>query len=105
MTIAASVGYLQYPQLRKHFVVIGQEHLKYLHSELHCISDKWYSLGVQLEVPIGILRCIRRENPTMSECLLEMLTTWLNCTNPSPTLEALAEALESPPVGERTLHC
>ena len=39
----------------------------------------------------------------MSECLLEMLTTWVKHTNPPPTWEALAEALESSPVAERTL--
>jgi len=29
-----------------------------------------------------------------------MLSTWLKRTNPPPTWEGLAEALESPPVGE-----
>ena len=36
----------------------------------------------------------------MSECLLEMLATWLKRTNPPPTWEGLAKALESPAVGE-----
>jgi len=83
--------------------LVGQEDLKYLHCELYPVSDKWYSLGVQLQVPIETLKCIRRETPTTSECLLEMLATWLKHTNPPPTWEGLAEALESPPVGERTL--
>ena len=74
--------------------------MKILHSELHPISDKWYSLGIQLQVPVGILRCIRRENHGMSECLLEMLISWLKRTNPPPTWEALAEALKGPPVEE-----
>ena len=39
----------------------------------------------------------------MTECLLEMLTVWLKCTNPPPTWNILTEALESPPVGERLL--
>jgi len=39
----------------------------------------------------------------MSECLLEMLTTWVKSTNPPPTWEALAKALDSPPLEERTL--
>ena len=39
----------------------------------------------------------------MTECLLEMLTVWLKCTNPPPTWNILIEALESPPVGERLL--
>ena len=82
---------------------IGQEDLRVLHCELHPVSDKWFSLGVQLQVPIETLRCIRRENLPMTERLLEMLTVWLKCTTPPPTWNILAEALESPPVGERLL--
>ena len=82
---------------------VGQRDLKSLHCELHPVSDKWYSLGVQLQVPIETLKCIRRENLSMSERLLEMLTVWLKCTNPPPTWNILTEALESAPVGERLL--
>ena len=54
--------------------LVGQGDLKFLHSDLHPVADKWYSLGVQLQVPIETLKCIRRENLPMTECLLEMLT-------------------------------
>ena len=82
---------------------VGQGDLKSLHSELHPVADKWYSLGVQLQVPIETLKCIRRDNLPITECLLEMLTVWLKCTTPPPTWNTLTEALESPPVGERLL--
>ena len=82
---------------------VGQGDLKSLHCVLHPVSDKWFSLGVQLQVPMDTLRCIRRENLPMTERLLEMLTVWLKCTNPPPTWNILTEALESPPVGERLL--
>ena len=49
----------------------GQGDLKSLHSELHPASDKWFSLGVQLQVPVETLKCIRRENLPMTERLLE----------------------------------
>ena len=81
----------------------GQGDLKSLHCELHPVSDKWFSLGVQLQVPIETLKCIRRENLSMTERLLEMLTVWLKCTNPPPTWTILTEALESAPVGEGLL--
>ena len=77
--------------------------LKSLHSELHPVADKWYSLGVQLQVPIESLKCIETEHHQMNRCLLEMLTVWLKCTTPPPTWNILTEALESPPVGERLL--
>ena len=82
---------------------VGQGDLKSLHCELHPVSDKWFSLGVQLQVPIETLRCIETEHNQMSRRLLEMLTVWLKCTNPPPTWNILTEALESPPVGERLL--
>lgn len=82
---------------------VGQNDLSFLHSELHPVSDKWYSLGVQLKIPIGTLKCIRSDNHTVAECLLEMLTVWLKCTNPSPTWNILINALESPPMGEGLL--
>ena len=82
---------------------VGQGDLKSLHCELHPVCDKWFSLGVQLQVPIETLKSIRRENLPMTEQFLEMLTVWLKCTNPPPTWNTLTEALESPPVGERLL--
>ena len=84
-------------------LTVGIEHLSVLHRELHQVSHKWYSLGVQLQVPIGTLECIEMENRQMSNCLLKLLTVWLQCTNPSPTWNALIEALESSPVEERCL--
>ena len=82
---------------------VGQGDLKFLHCELHPVSDKWFSLGVQLQVPVETLKCIRRENLSMTERLLEMLTVWLKRTNLPPTWNILTEALESAPVGESLL--
>jgi len=97
------MAYLLSSYSRETLCSIGQEDLRNLHCELHPISYKWYSLGVQLQVPIGTLKCIESDCAKVSDCLLEMLTTWVKHSNPPPTWEALAEALESPPVGERTL--
>ena len=82
---------------------VGQGDLKSLHCELHPVSDKWFSLGVKLQVPIEALKCIKTEHCQTSRRLLEMLTVWLKCTNPPPTWTILTEALKSPPVGERLL--
>ena len=82
---------------------IGQGDLKSLHCELHPVSDKWFSLGVQLQVPIETLKYIEAEHYQTSRRLLEMLTVWLKGTNPTPTWTILTEALESAPVGEKLL--
>lgn len=70
---------------------------------MHPVREKWYPLGVQLQVPTETLKCIKKEHLTMSECLLEMLTYCLKRTNPRLTQKALAKALESPPLAERIL--
>ena len=82
---------------------VGQGDLKSLHCELHPVRVKWFSLGVQLQVPIDTLKCIETEHNQMSRHLLEMLTVWLNCTDPPPTWNILTEALDSLPVGEKLL--
>ena len=58
---------------------------------------------MQLDIAIENLKCIEMEHNQMSRCLLEMLTVWLQRTNPPPTWNVLAEALGSSPVGEETL--
>ena len=80
---------------------VGLKDLPFLHRELCPVSHMWYSLGVQLEIPIGTLKRIELENRQITKCLLEMLTVWLQCTNPSPTWSILIEALESSSVDER----
>ena len=34
---------------------VGQGDLKSVHCELHPVCDKWFSLGVQLQVPMKLL--------------------------------------------------
>ena len=82
---------------------VGERDLKLLHCELHPVSNKWYNLGVQLQVPIESLNCIEKENRQMTDCLIEMLVTWLKTTNPPPTWNILTGALKSLPVGEKLL--
>ena len=82
---------------------VGQGDLKSLHSELHPVAEKWYSLGLHLQIPVKTLKCIEAEYKQMNRCLLEMLTVWLKCTTPPPTWNILTEALESPSVGENLL--
>ena len=82
---------------------VGLKDLPFLHRELCPVSHKWYSLGVQLEISVGTLKCIELENRQITKCLLEILTVWLQHTNPSPTWNVLIEVLESSPVDERLL--
>ena len=81
---------------------VGLDDLRVLYNELLPVSHLWYSLGIQLQIPIETLKRIRIETE-MNKCLLEMLTVWLQSTDPSPTWSILIEALDCPAVEERLL--
>ena len=67
------------------------------------VSDKWFNLGLNLRVDVGILRRVRSQYPNPSDALCEMLFHWLKKVDPPPTWEGLACALESRTVGEPRL--
>ena len=68
----------------------GQQHLCVddLHVVMEGLSDviaKWYNIGVQLGVSVGVLTAIKKQylnDPT--DCLRETLTTWLKSYPPPP---------------------
>ena len=73
--------------------------------ELVQVSDKWYLLGLRLNVHPGTLESIRQEylmTGTVS-CLCGVLQAWLKGTKPYPTWKALVNALRSETVGEMLL--
>ena len=73
--------------------------------ELVQVSDKWYLLGLRLNVHPGTLDSIRQEHSMSGTAsfLCSMLQTWLKSTNPYPTWKVLADALRSETVGEMLL--
>ena len=68
--------------------------LKTLVNELHEVRDKWYHLGVQLNMKTSDLKAIRTKyNNDPDDCLLEMLSSWLSISSPSPTWQNVVDAL------------
>ena len=83
-------------------------------NELQEVRDIWFSVGVQLKVPLADLRSIRADfRDKSSDCLLEMLSVWLSRTEPSPpSWQRVVDALSSPAVDRldvaeriRKLYC
>jgi len=60
---------------------------------------KWYNLGVQLQVDVGILDCFRIMYIDPRDQLREVLRTWLT-TSDNPTWQAMVQALSSPVIKE-----
>ena len=84
--------------------VLTPDDLATLVNELHEVRDKWYHLGVQLNMKTSDLNAIRSQymnNP--DDCLLEMLSVWLSRTDPSPpSWRRVVDALSSPPIGKQS---
>lgn len=73
--------------------------LKAAINELHAVCDKWYEIGVQLEVPILDLKSISLDS---MDPLCDTLYCWMRNV-PSPSWRCLADALKAPLVGEKQL--
>ena len=73
--------------------------LKVAINALHSLCDKWYKIGVQLEVPISNLNNIARNS---LDSLCNTLDYWMR-NNPSPSWSELVDALGTPSVGEKRL--
>ena len=58
------------------------------------VANKWYTLGLLLNVPKSSLSTIRTDDPDDHECLCETLQEWLKQTDSPPTWHELAEAVE-----------
>ena len=81
-----------------------------MRSELFSVRDKWYDIGLELNIPFQMLNVIEKDNPNnCSSCLRKMLMEWLSSSSPDPSWSGLVEALSSEPVGEkrlaREIHC
>ena len=80
--------------------LLTPDDLATLVNELNKVRDKWYHLGVQLNMKTSDLNAIRSQymnNP--DDSLLEMLSVWLSRTDPSPpSWQRVVDALSSPAV-------
>ena len=58
------------------------------------LAARWRNIGALLGISNDILRAIRYDERESDNCLREMLSVWLKNTNPLPTWEILAGAVE-----------
>lgn len=67
------------------------------------MQSKWYNIGIQLGLTVGILDAIRHDHHDQSvDCLREMLIAWLK-HDFDATWERLIEALRTSVVAEMKL--
>ena len=70
--------------------------LKDLLKELIPKAAEWENIGVMLGIKDGILKTIKLDHPNNSKgCLREMLRTWLNTVDPSPSWSVMIDALSA----------
>ena len=69
---------------------------------LHSASHKWYTIGVQLDVPTIQLKNIEKKSSDLMDQLLDTLDYWMNHDR-FPSWRHLVDALRAPSVGENRL--
>ena len=73
-------------------------------NELCVVKDKWFDLGVQLNMQPHDLKSIQIQyHNDPSRCLLEMLSKWLSITFPPPTWQTVVDSLSSPAINNKKL--
>ena len=73
-------------------------------SVLFSIRHRWYMLGSFLKISSGTLDSIKSQcKNDPSDCLLEMIKTWLSQNEPLPTWENLVHVLSSASICESEL--
>ena len=89
--------------MQANLFAVGVDSLREVLEEVASVSHKWYNVGLQLGLPSGTLETIKYQYSDAPTCMREMLIHWLKGTDPPPTWEALADALESRTVDEAQL--
>lgn len=78
---------------------LGTADLATVLNELFPCRAKWYNIGIQLRVDMGILDSISVRYDDPGDQLREVICRWLT-TSENPTWETMAQALKSPVIGE-----
>ena len=81
------------------FRYIGIDDLFDVQSELQPVTDRWKHIGRALRLDPSQLKKIEKENRDLDDCLIEMLTLWLNKNYNTkrfgePSWELLASAVK-----------
>lgn len=77
--------------------------LRVVRGLLYRAREKWYDIGVELEIDVEELNIISSRFNDPAECLLHMLQLWLRSIDPLPTWNILAAALTAEAVHEIAL--
>ena len=67
------------------------------------IKDKWYTIGVSLEVSNGELNCLRTSNNSAETNLSIVIQNWLDKKSNEATWKALLKEVEGPIVKSRKI--
>ena len=74
--------------------------LRQVRALLFKARDKWYSIGIELEIDVEQLNIINNKFDDPGDKLVHMLQVWLKQFDPQPTWKTLASALMADAVNE-----
>lgn len=80
---------------------LSVDNLVVVQRRLYAVNTKWYNLGLELGQQVSTLdRIDAKYRGDTSKCFREVLTEWLKGVDPSPTWQAMVNALKSPTVAQ-----
>ena len=74
--------------------------LKQVRGLLFKARDKWYNIGIELEIDVETLNIINNKFDDPGDKLVHMLQVWLKQFDPQPTWKTLAKALMAEAINE-----
>ena len=79
--------------------VLKTKDLKVVYEFLADARNRWYNIGLQLDIEPEILDTIRNSNDDALDCLREMLKEYLKQVTLPPTWQRIVTALQAKTVG------
>lgn len=77
--------------------VLNESDLQVLQSLLVPEASQSFVIGTQLGLPVGVVEALENNSPSdIFKFQLLVLTKWLQCKDPPPTIEKLVDVLSGP---------
>ena len=77
--------------------------IKNVRGLLYDAREKWYDIGIELEINDKELDIIHDKHDDPGKCLLEIIKIWLKSISPGPTWKTLADVLRGGIINEVAL--
>lgn len=83
--------------------MLTEDDLPGLQSLLVSVASQSFNIGIQLGLRVGVVQTLEKDAPSSTATLALVLARWLQCKNPPPSVQKLAEVLSGPVIDNKAL--